>query len=586
MKRFPAMVFCVLILLPAAYAGPNPPAAWTEKSNDNAQVLLEVMARFNPELAGQLGVDGLDEAIIDLSAGFTERAVQAMREAISELESRKSGEQDPAVRQDLEILLKAAKDDIEGNQLYERYTIPYYNIPRVVFSGVRALLDDQVPPERQKAALARLRRYAGMEEGYRPIAVLAEERTRERLNDHDLRGPARAEVEKDLGDKEFFVNGIGDLLARYQLTDYEPYLNALKEQMEAYASFVRTEVLPRTEDDYRLPPQLYAFNLRQIGVDVSPERMAAIGRSGFEKIRKEMQELASVVAGRKGFPSTDYRDVIRELKKDQLVGEAILPFYQEKIRDLEEIIRRQNLLTLPGREMRIRLASEAETAASPAPHMRPPRLIGNTGEIGEFVLPLTIPGGDGDENKLDDFTFAAAAWTLTAHEGRPGHELQFASIVEKGVSTARVIFAFNSVNVEGWGLYSEAIVFPFLPPEGQLIALQHRLVRAARAFLDPELQLGRVSKDEAYRILREDVVLSHAMATQEVERYTFRMPGQATSYFYGYMELMDLREEVERALGERFDQHRFHDFILSQGLLPPTLMREAVFHEFGIEKKI
>jgi uncharacterized protein (DUF885 family) len=218
--------------------------------------------------------------------------------------------------------------------------------------------------------------------------------------------------------------------------------------------------------------------------------------------------------------------------------------------------------------------------------MRPPRLIGNTGEIGEFVLPLTIPGGDGDENKLDDFTFAAAAWTLTAHEGRPGHELQFASIVEKGVSTARVIFAFNSVNVEGWGLYSEAIVFPFLPPEGQLIALQHRLVRAARAFLDPELQLGRVSKDEAYRILREDVVLSHAMATQEVERYTFRMPGQATSYFYGYMELMDLREEVERALGERFDQHRFHDFILSQGLLPPTLMREAVFHEFGIEKKI
>ena len=71
------------------------------------------------------------------------------------------------------------------------------------------------------------------------------------------------------------------------------------------------------------------------------------------------------------------------------------------------------------------------------------------------------------------------------HEGRPGHELQFASIVEKGVSTGAVAFAFNSVNVEGWALYQEAEMKPYLPLEGQLISLQHRLLRAARAFLDP-----------------------------------------------------------------------------------------------------
>jgi len=108
--------------------------------------------------------------------------------------------------------------------------------------------------------------------------------------------------------------------------------------------------------------------------------------------------------------------------------------------------------------------------------------------MGEFVLPLRVPtvGKDGtsEVKGFDDFTFDAASWTLTVHEGRPGHELQFAAIIEKGVSTARALFAANSVNIEGWALYAEAETKPYEPLDGQLIALQHRLLRATRAFLE------------------------------------------------------------------------------------------------------
>jgi len=207
--------------------------------------------------------------------------------------------------------------------------------------------------------------------------------------------------------------------------------------------------------------------------------------------------------------------------------------------------------------------------------------------MGEFVLPLNIqaaPGGKAATLSYDDFTFQAASWTLTAHEARPGHEMQFAKIIEAGVSTARALFAFNSTNVEGWGLYAEWMMLPYMPPEGQLISLQFRLMRAARAFLDPELHMGRVTPDEARRVLREDVVLSQAMTEQEVERYMFRAPGQATSYFYGYTQLRDLRTEVERRAtknGGKFDARDFHDFILAQGLLPPELLKEAVAAQFA-----
>jgi len=247
---------------------------------------------------------------------------------------------------------------------------------------------------------------------------------------------------------------------------------------------------------------------------------------------------------------------------------------------MEEIIRRERIVTLPKREMRMRLASEAEAAAVPAPNMRPPRMIGNTGEMGEFILPLRNPTAGGKDLLLDDFTYSAVSWTLTAHEGRPGHELQFAANIERGVSLARSLFALNSTTVEGWALPAEAEAQPYEPLEGQLCALQNRLLRAARAYLDPGLQTGTVTKDEAYRILREEVCLSEGMATQEVERYTFRAPGQAPSYFCGYQRVLEMRCDAERILGHDFDRMAFNDFLLSQGTLPPAVLRQAVLEEF------
>jgi uncharacterized protein (DUF885 family) len=219
--------------------------------------------------------------------------------------------------------------------------------------------------------------------------------------------------------------------------------------------------------------------------------------------------------------------------------------------------------------------------------MVPPPFLNNTGQRGVFVLPLNMPVKPGEkEDRYDDFTFEAASWTLVAHEARPGHELQFDKMVEEGVSTARSLYAFNSTNAEGWGLYSEYITRPYMPLEGQLISLDYRLLRAARAFLDPELQAGTITQQQAMDVLMKDVVQSHAMAAQEVERYTTKMPGQANSYFYGFTKMIALRKDAETALGTKFSALRFHDFILSQGLLPPALIRDAVMKEFIPAEKL
>jgi hypothetical protein len=585
-----ALGFCAALLavMTPTRAPAQPPAKaaapeWVQRSNENTQVLLALLARFAPEGAAELGIPGLDEQIFDLTAGFLDRQTAAVKEATGVLKGRLETEKDPAVRQDLEILIQAAEENIRGTELNLKYNLPYFNVTETVFQGLRSLLDDQVGPERRAKALVRLRRYAGEEKGYSPLAELAVARIRERLTVAGLRGPLKEEVEKDLANSATFADGIGKLFAKYQIKGYEKTHAALKKQLAAYDDFVRKEILPRARTDFRQPQELYAYNLERFGVDMPVDELQSRAKASFRDIQNQMQALAPLVAKEKGFTATGYRDVLGALKKQQLVGKAILPHYESRIRDVEALIRREGIVTLPARDMRVQLASEAESAALPAPNMRPPRMIGNTGEMGTFVLPLKVPGAPGEEKKqFDDFTFEAASWTLTAHEGRPGHELQFSAVVEKGVSLARAIFAMNSVNTEGWALYAEAELQPYEPLEGQFVALQHRLMRSARAFLDPGLQLGTVSKEEAFRVLREDVGLSDAMATQEVERYTWRMPGQATSYFVGYNRLLETRADAERKLGPRFDRKRFNDFVLSQGMVPPRLLRKAVMEEFVV----
>ena len=559
------------------------PAApeWVRRSNEDSAILLRVLAKYAPEAASRFGVEGHDTDVTTLPLDTNARQIAALNAAIGQLKAKLATETDPAVRQDLNILINSANLTIEGTQLGEKYQIPYFDIPQTFFLGLRGLLDDRVAPERRGAALVRLRKYAGMEPGTTPLTRQAMAYTRAHLANKKLIGPFKDNLEKDMANSDRYMSGIEDLFKQYQVAGYEAPLAQLKKQVAEYEAFLRAEVAPRATTDFRLPEELYRNALKQFGNDMPVEELISRAKTSFREIQNEMNSLAPLVAKEKGFTATDYRDVIHELKKQQFAGEAILPRYEARMKDIERIITANHIVTLPTRQTKFRLASEAETAAVPAPHLDPPRLIGNTGEQAAFVLPLRIPSesGKGDVG-FDDFTFDAASWTLSAHEARPGHELQFASILEKGVSQARVLFAFNSVNVEGWGLYAEAEMKPYEPLDGQLIALQHRLLRAARAFIDPSLQLGRMTREEAYHVLEDEVVVSHAMANQEVERYTFRAPGQAPSYFVGYARLMELRTDAERMLGKNFDRQGFHDFILSQGLVPPALLREAVMTQY------
>jgi uncharacterized protein DUF885 len=554
--------------------------AWVERSDRHTAAVFDTLGQFFPEWMSSIGVERFDTGVTDLKPGRVKRIDAALAATLRRLAAARQGESDTRVREDLEIVAEALERMRHTNALEERMLVPYMDVPQEVFQGLRSLLDARNPEPRRRHALERLRRYAGMEPGTTPFTELARARTTERARVAKLVWPYRSEVEQNLGNCERYIAGIAEVFKSGPPQDWQPAQQRIATQLRSYCDWVRTEVLPHARATPALPPEIYADRLKNVGVDISPEQAIALGTTLFAEIRDEMAPLAAAIARERKLSSADYRDVLRELKRETIPNDRILPFYRERLADIERIITREHLITLPQRPASIRLASEAESAAIPAPHMRPPRLVGNMGEVGEFVLPLANPNAKTDA-KMDDFTSPGSSWTVTAHEARPGHELQFAAMVERGVSLARAIFASNSTNTEGWGLYAEAIVLPYFPPEGQLFGLQLRMQRAAREFLDPMINLGRMTPEEAKALLMREVGLSDPFAQQEVDRYAFYSPGQAVSYLYGYTRMRELRMKAEIMLGERFKVQEFHDLVIAQGLLPPKLLERAVLAELA-----
>lgn len=561
------------------------PAAWVARSDAYTQPVLKDTGKYHPEESTQLGDESFDTMVADYKPRDYERELADTEQRLLALRRQRALEKDPKVGQDLDILIDSREKHLATMKLERQYLLDYTNVGELVYGGLRGLLDPRNKPARQKLALVRLKRYAGTEAGYTPIATLVRARAEERLANRALIGPYVGEVEDGLNNNATYLDGIEDLFRKAHLTGWEADLAALRRQVQDYDAFVKNRILPRARKEVRLPEAVYENRLRNVGVDIAPERMIERASFDFQEVRDQMQVVANTIAAQRHLPSSDYRDVIRELKKTSIPADQLLPYYRDRLKDIEGIIRTHALVTLPAREANIRTASPAEAARSPAPFMSPPRLIGNTGEYGEFVIPLANPNAKSTQ-KMNDFDFAAMSWTLAAHEARPGHELQFASMVEQGMSVARARYAFNSTNVEGWGLYSEALILPYMPPEGQLVSLQARLLRMARAMLDPQINLGRMTPAQAKDFLMKEVVLSEPFAQSEVDRYAYRSPGQATAYYYGYVKLRALKTLAEIALGERFDLKAFNDFVIAQGILPPQLMREAVLKDFIPSQKI
>ena len=217
--------------------------------------------------------------------------------------------------------------------------IPYFDVGKQIFGSFQDMLDARVDKKRQPAALVRLKRYAGTERGYEPITKLARARIEERMNDSSLTWPWVVEVQQDLDNAPRYIDGMRDLLQKSGLKGWQKDFDALTRELKAHNDWVRSTVLPRARKTNRLPPEIYADNLKAYGVEADPRDLMQRAMFAYLQTRDEMDSLARIYAAQKGLKSSNYRDVIRELKKNRVAGDQVLPVYKSHLAQLEDILR-------------------------------------------------------------------------------------------------------------------------------------------------------------------------------------------------------------------------------------------------------
>ncbi|MDC7684136.1 DUF885 family protein [Asticcacaulis sp. BYS171W] len=167
---------------------------------------------------------------------------------------------------------------------------------------------------------------------------------------------------------------------------------------------------------------------------------------------------------------------------------------------------------------------------------------------------------------------------LTLHESAPGHAFQMPLAMEnKDLADFRQR-TYISAYGEGWALYAEYLGLEmglYETPYERFGYLSYQMWRAARLVVDTGIHAKGWTREQAQAFMRDNTALSEHELTTEVDRY-ITWPGQALSYYLGYLTIKEARQKAEAALGDRFDIRAFHDTILDLGSVPLPLVTARV----------
>ena len=160
------------------------------------------------------------------------------------------------------------------------------------------------------------------------------------------------------------------------------------------------------------------------------------------------------------------------------------------------------------------------------------------------------------------------------HEGIPGHHMQ-RSVAQQMTDLPRFRQHIgNSGYIEGWALYAEGLgkeVGFYQDPVSDYGRLASELFRAVRLVVDTGIHAKGWSREQVVEFIRKSGAIDEPSTQSETDRY-IAWPAQALSYKLGQMKFRELRERARKALGVKFDIRRFHDEMLSGGVLPLDLL--------------
>lgn len=546
------------------------------------QYFEEVYFKFSPTAGTQAGFHQYDALLEDYSAA----TLQKQRAALHAWE-KKIGAIDPSALDasqagDRDILL----NNIRGSLLTLDVTRPLEKNPDVYSSGatgsIFVLMERPFAP-----ANTRLRAVVEREK------LIPMQLQQARTN---LKNPPKVFTEIALEQIDGIVGFFQTDVPRAFLDADDAALKfefaktnaAVIEALKSYGVWMKTDLLPRSNGDFRLGAETFRKELANNEmVDIPLERLLQIALDDLHKNQAEFARVAKEID-----PAKTPQQMLAELASIHPAPDRLLSAFHDTFESLTSFIRTHHIVTIPSEVQPTLEETPPFMRATTQASMDPPGPYETHSTKAYFNV--TLPEAGWTKERIAEHMAAFNLGTIVStsvHEAYPGHYVQFLWSPQVQSKVRKLIGA--STNIEGWAHYCEQMMLdqgygqPGLgvkdAREAKLVRLgqlQDALLRNARFVVSLRLHTGvggAMSFEDAVNFFVSDGYQSRAIGTMETKRGT----SDALYLYYtlGKLEIMKLREDVKAKQGAKFNLQQFHDDFMRQGFAPIKLIRKQMLHD-------
>jgi hypothetical protein len=567
-----------------AQSGKAPAAA----SSDQAFAALadryfdEYYFKFNPSAGTASGFHQYDGQLEDYSRAAVDRQIALLKKFKAEFSGRfASGQAGLAPGDPGWVDLNLVLDDINSRLLALEDIRQWEKNPDVYSSGITnsifvIMARTFAPPEdRLKSVIAREKQVP---------AVFAAARA-------NLKNPPPIYVDVALeqipGIIGFFEKDVPgafkDVKDQKLLDEFHAANQKVMDSLKEYQGWIEKDLKPRAHGNFRIGAGNFSKKLLyDEDVDIPLPRLLEIGMANLRKNQEEFKSVAARID-----PNKTPQQILEELEKDHPAPDKLLQSFRDTLGGLRDFLEQHHIVGMPSQVLPIVQETPPFARALTFASMDTPGPFEKVAK--EAFFNVTLPEPNWTPQQVEEHMAGFNRGTIIStavHEVYPGHYTQFLW-VPSAPSKVRKLLGCSS-NAEGWAHYSEQMMLD----EGygrtagidqdhdvrflklRLGQLQDALLRNARFIVGIQMHTGKMTFDEGIDFFVKEGYQTRVNGQRETKRGT----SDPTYLYYtlGKLEILKLRDDYKKKMGDKYSLEDFHNSFLKQGFPPIKLVREMM----------
>ena len=355
--------------------------------------------------------------------------------------------------------------------------------------------------------------------------------------------------------------------------DFENTNQAAIRAIQDYEAFLKNEVLPRSNGDFRIGAENYRKKLLYDEmVDTPLDRLLEIGYENLRANQREFERVAKQID-----PKRTPQQILEELERDHPPADQMLQSFRGVLSGLRSYIETHHIVTIPSPVPPIVEETPPFMRALTTASMDTPGPYEKVAE--EAFFNVTLPEASWPKPQIEEYLEGFNRGTIIStavHEVYPGHYVQFLWLPQVPTKVRKLMGC--SSNAEGWAHYSEQMMldegYGNGDPKLRLGQLQDALLRDARYIAGIRMHTGEMTMAEATEFFVKEGYQVRPVAEKEAKRGT--SDPTYLVYTLGKLQILKLRDDYKMMMGPQYTLERFHNAFLGQGTPPARIVRRAL----------